>query len=257
MVSATTVPGVKLHALEMWGDSANKDVFSKAFADSYRDFRKYALRALSDAGYLDHLLNDLPSGTALREMNSHGAATGLAIAIAIAGAAGAAANAAGTRARARETNDEESQSNLPTIDDVKALALSLVKRMIHLGDVADLLEDLLPGGGNVLQLFISLDNRYVPIDLEAQRLARQRFHNWVWDPGDEFYRPSSTMRKGHERGGHHRRRNPFEARYVDYHQACACEVFSSDAAACGFRRARRWTMRGQRCYRWRGLGGNG
>ena len=162
VVSATTVPGVKLHALEMWGDSANKDVFSKAFADSYRDFRKYALRALSDAGYLDHLLNDLPSGTALREMNSHGAATGLAIAIAIAGAAGAAANAAGTRARARETNDEESQSNLPTIDDIKALALSLVKRMIHLGDVADLLEDLLPGGGNVLQLFISLDNRYLP-----------------------------------------------------------------------------------------------
>ena len=56
-----------------------------------------------------------------------------------------------------------------------------------LGDVADLLEDLLPGGGNVLQLFISLDNRYVPIDLEAQRLARQRFHNWVWDPRDEFW----------------------------------------------------------------------
>ena len=44
------MPGVKLHALEMWGDSANKDVFSKAFADSYRDFRKYALRdALRDA----------------------------------------------------------------------------------------------------------------------------------------------------------------------------------------------------------------
>ena len=128
MVSATTVPGVKLHALEMWGDSANKDVFSKASADSYRDFHKYALRALSDAGYLDHLLNDLPSGTALREMNSHGAATGLAMAIAIAGAAGAAANAAVTRTGAKESaNEEESLSTLPTIDDIKAL--SLVKRM--------------------------------------------------------------------------------------------------------------------------------
>ena len=119
------------------------------------------------------MLNDLPPGTALREINSHGAATGLAIAIATTGAAGAAANAAVTREGAKEAeNEEESPSTLPTINDVKAPALSLVKRMIHLGDVADLLEDLLPAGGNVLQLFISLDNRYVPIDLEAQRLAR-------------------------------------------------------------------------------------
>ena len=50
------VPGFNLQKLDVWEGSALADVWVRAA--EYLDFRSYALRALSDMGFLDHLLID-------------------------------------------------------------------------------------------------------------------------------------------------------------------------------------------------------
>ena len=62
VLEAAKVPGVKWGTLEIWENSASIEVWS--LVAEYLSFRKYALDRLSDAGFLDHLIDD--HGGALR-----------------------------------------------------------------------------------------------------------------------------------------------------------------------------------------------
>ena len=68
-VAVGNVPGLKWSALEVWEGSASGDAWTRSL--EYLDFRSYVLGALSDVGYFDLLLDDLP-GT-LRTLNDVGA----------------------------------------------------------------------------------------------------------------------------------------------------------------------------------------
>ena len=79
-VAVGNVPGLKWPALEVWeGSSASgDDAWTRSL--EYLDFRSYVLGALSDVGYFDLLLDDLPG--ALRTLNDVGMSTGIVVAVA-------------------------------------------------------------------------------------------------------------------------------------------------------------------------------
>ena len=77
LVAAAPVPGVNWSKLDVWEGSALADVWARA--DEYLDFRSYALRALSDLGFLDHLLELFPM--TLRVLSAVGGKTGIACAL--------------------------------------------------------------------------------------------------------------------------------------------------------------------------------
>ena len=77
-VAVGNVPGLKWSALEVWEGSASGDAWTRSL--EYLDFRSYVLGALSDVGYFDLLLDDLPG--ALRTLNDVGMVTGIVVAVA-------------------------------------------------------------------------------------------------------------------------------------------------------------------------------
>ena len=79
--AAGPTPGLKLSGLNVWENSGLPGVFAQVFANEYLFFRSYALTILSDAGYFDHLLVNLPSTLSLRIIDTIGAATGIVCAI--------------------------------------------------------------------------------------------------------------------------------------------------------------------------------
>lgn len=77
VLEAARVPGVKWGALEVWENSASIEVWS--LVAEYLSFRKYALDRLSDAGFLDHLIDDY--GDPLRLIEGIGGVTGIVVAV--------------------------------------------------------------------------------------------------------------------------------------------------------------------------------
>ena len=63
---------IKLGELLLWEDSAYSNVLMASYAMSYLFFRNYLLNVLAAAGYLDHLLDEMPEDKKLREIEGVG-----------------------------------------------------------------------------------------------------------------------------------------------------------------------------------------
>jgi hypothetical protein len=187
-VSSAPVPGVKTGALEVWENSALPGIFASAFSTQYLDFRAYALTVLSDAGLLDHLIDDLQtaSSTALREVDDIGFATGIVVTL-----LGAAAAARGRRRGAGSSTDTEAEeipdTHGATMDNIKSTAKSLVRKLLRNGPIAILMQQCCKDNNNVLNLFRTLDERYVPIDPAAKAEALTAYHVFKWDIKYDFW----------------------------------------------------------------------
>lgn len=76
-VGATVLPGMKGFAdVEVWEGSKDDNVFT--MVTEYILFRSHAFQVLSDLGWFDHLLECLPQGETLRDIEDFGLATGFA-----------------------------------------------------------------------------------------------------------------------------------------------------------------------------------
>ena len=160
-VAAAPVPGVNWSKLDVWEGSALADVWARA--DEYLDFRSYALRALSDLGFLDHLLDLFP--LTLRVLSAVGGKTGIACALVTAAAASRARRSSSTSGNEEKEDDDDPRAY--TEKDLLTTSFDLVSRMLRDGSVLDVLMGLrdedqdVNGDGkfNVLTFFYDLDER--------------------------------------------------------------------------------------------------
>ena len=186
MVSgAGPTPGLKLHGLDIWESSALPGIFASIYAQEYLFFRSYALTILSDAGYLDHLIDNLPNNMSLRIIDSIGAATGIVCAVKL--LATPATPAASSTSTTATTSPPTTSDSSMSIKDVKVHSISIIKRMLRRGMTTTLMDSIVGQSDNVLKLFITLDNRYFPIDEATTSAAENNYHSWSWDASLDFW----------------------------------------------------------------------
>ena len=186
VIAVGPTPGLKLTGLNVWENSGLPGVFAQAFANEYLFFRSYALTILSDAGYLDHLLNNLPSTSSLRVIDTIGAATGIVCALKLLSTQSTAPSSP-EKSPTTQSSATTSDSNILSIRDIKFHSISIVKRMLRRGMLTNLLDQIVGTSDNILKFFITLDERYFPIDDATTSAAEQIYHTWQWDSTKDFW----------------------------------------------------------------------